>query len=571
MDANRKLHPRNATAQAATLAAGNPIITGLESGVGNCFPGLECDIRNLERRFFPHLTVDFGGPVVAFDGRYIVIVAVNIESARAAGLSPAELSAYETISADLAVPETPPWIVNTLEGHFGPFGRLTLPRENLGSANHPADAWTAVRLLPERQPVTLRLSRFQDPGGPTVTLTAPRVAYFDDHGALNPMFAVGEMTQSLCSPWTHDFRDCGCYYWASNHPDIAKPQRPFLGEEEPTAAWDRPVPWLRSRKGSIVQPPTPPTPEDRRSQRAQEMNHYEINQRWQELGVVLDDREQGAVYTPSIFEAIPLPSLDALVAHIRYAAGVELGVTLEYLAAAYSLNRRLAGTDLANDIRAAFAELMRVAFGEMKHMRAVNDLLRGLAERGFIQSFTPALQIAKELPAGAGNTRPLEFRRLTRATMADFIDIERPSASVDGLYSRILVTLRQIPNMPSSLTSIVEGIIADGTDHFDTFSFIQEWLRPHPESAYLLSLRPANDTTPEFQALQQGYQQLLITLYSGYEQGLPPGAPDIAAARDLMLQNPGGIQGGCEALVTAGFAVAFETPNDPRFSPIGRP
>ena len=29
----------------------------------------------------------------------------------------------------------------------------------------------------------------------------------------------GELTQSLCSPWQHDYRDCGCYYWAASRPD----------------------------------------------------------------------------------------------------------------------------------------------------------------------------------------------------------------------------------------------------------------------------------------------------------------------------------------------------------------
>ena len=24
----------------------------------------------------------------------------------------------------------------------------------------------------------------------------------------------GELTQSLCSPWQNDYRECGCYYWA---------------------------------------------------------------------------------------------------------------------------------------------------------------------------------------------------------------------------------------------------------------------------------------------------------------------------------------------------------------------
>jgi len=40
------------------LVAGNPISTRLEAGIGNCFPGLECDLRNLERRFFPYLEMD---------------------------------------------------------------------------------------------------------------------------------------------------------------------------------------------------------------------------------------------------------------------------------------------------------------------------------------------------------------------------------------------------------------------------------------------------------------------------------------------------------------------------------
>lgn len=56
-----KLIPRNAPAlrkfreknPMPHLVAGNPVSTRLESGIGNCFPGLECDLRNLERRFFP--------------------------------------------------------------------------------------------------------------------------------------------------------------------------------------------------------------------------------------------------------------------------------------------------------------------------------------------------------------------------------------------------------------------------------------------------------------------------------------------------------------------------------------
>jgi hypothetical protein len=29
----------------------------------------------------------------------------------------------------------------------------------------------------------------------------------------------GELSQSLCSPWQNDYRECGCYYWAASRPD----------------------------------------------------------------------------------------------------------------------------------------------------------------------------------------------------------------------------------------------------------------------------------------------------------------------------------------------------------------
>jgi hypothetical protein len=554
MEEQGKLHPRNVTAWQTELVTGNAVTTRLESGVGNCFPGLECDIRNLERRFFPHLVVDFFGNT-------IVVAEVDLQGARAAGLPPEALALYETMAQDVANPDPNLfWTIEAITGDFGPFGPLNLTMNNLGGEDQPADAWTAVRLLPEGQDVTIRLSRNGQQG--TGTLRAPRLAYVDETGALNAAFQPGELTQSLCSPWTHDFRDCGCFYWASNHPDIAQPQRP-LGIP-PTAEWDRPVPWQRARQGSFGNPPDPAVA----NTRGPEIQYYEINHRWQELGIVLDEREQGSIYTPSEFDALPFATPQELEAQVRYAAGVELAVSLEYLTAAFSLNRRITGGTLADDIRAAFAELMRVAFAEMKHIRAVNDLLRGLADRGLAASFTPALQVAAQLPAGGGTSRPLAFRPLTQATLVSFIDIERPSFSVDGLYGRILVTLRR--DAPGPLAALVESIMADGTEHFETFSFIQEWLSSHPENAYLLNLRQPDATVSAHATLQTRYAALLDTLFQGYQAGLPAGADEIARARADML-SPNGIRGACEALADAGFLVTFEAPNDPRFTPINRP
>jgi hypothetical protein len=55
-----RIFPRNLTARAAVQIVGNPVTSRLESGVGNCFPGLEFDHRNLDRRFFPELIINFG-------------------------------------------------------------------------------------------------------------------------------------------------------------------------------------------------------------------------------------------------------------------------------------------------------------------------------------------------------------------------------------------------------------------------------------------------------------------------------------------------------------------------------
>ena len=55
----KKVFPRNLTARAAYRVSGNPAVTRPEDAVANCFPGLELDVRNLDRRFFPGLVFEF--------------------------------------------------------------------------------------------------------------------------------------------------------------------------------------------------------------------------------------------------------------------------------------------------------------------------------------------------------------------------------------------------------------------------------------------------------------------------------------------------------------------------------
>jgi hypothetical protein len=56
-----RIFPQNLTAQAAYNVLGNPPSTRPESGVANCYPGLEYDHRNLDCRFLPGLEVVYVG------------------------------------------------------------------------------------------------------------------------------------------------------------------------------------------------------------------------------------------------------------------------------------------------------------------------------------------------------------------------------------------------------------------------------------------------------------------------------------------------------------------------------
>jgi hypothetical protein len=542
------------------IVAGNPMSTRLESGIGNCFPGLECDLRNLERRFFPFLEVDI-------DDNSIVVVGVDAPAAAADAKSrslPADhAKLYQTIARDLAAGRS--WSVRQLKGTFGPLGERTLDisaltAPSVGDNRSPPDAWTAIRMLTEGTEVVLTL---RGQGNAVMELAGNRARYLDDNGALADMFLPGEMTQSLCSPWTHDFRDCGCFYWASNHPDIALPPLPLSASPD-DPKWNLAVMWERQDR-TIAAPPRPATVAD---PTPFELRHQEINGAWQSLNIVVGRRE---IVTPlSARQPIgdPLASRAELERYLRYAAGVELAVTQEYLAAAYSLKSPDGlPSPLNDDIRASHAELMRIAIGEMKHLRAVNDVLRGLADPG---AFRPALQVASRVPGQKpGETRAVVPSAASKAAIMNFIDIERPSVSVDGVYARILATL--VRDGPHDLEQSIRTIMAEGGDHFETFLAIQQWLDRHPqESDYLRSATatPPPSSDSDHRRLQGSYFNLLDELYRGYLLGGVAGATFINKARTEMLSL---LDPTAKAIAAKGYLVVFDALADPRFAPIDPP
>jgi len=565
-----KLIPRNAPAlrklaeknPEPRLVAGNPVSTRLESGIGNCFPGLECDLRNLERRFFPFLEMDMPDTEISVVG---VDIAGAIGASKAGKIDQATLNGYLTLNA------AGTWVVETMTGTFGPLGRLTLTIADLntpssGAQRTPPDPWTAVRLLTEETDVRLVLHRKFDPKAKKVTITAKRARYLGDDGALAAMFLPGELTQSLCSPWTHDFRDCACYYWASNHPDIALPPPPSTATPGPQ--WYLAVPWER-RERTPDKLPSPATVNDPTQV---ELRYFEINHRWQSLNFVLERRERLDPYEQRVFTGKPLGSKSELEAHLRYAAGVELAVMQEYLAAAYSLKpeQDLTGA-IRDDVRAAYAEIKHIAISEMRHLRAVNDVLASLIGR---PKYKPALHIAGKIP-GVKPGQPVDVmpRPLTKDALQSFIMIEAPSESVDGVYANILATLAQ--GYPEDAVQAIRTVMAEGEDHYQAFLAIQEWLKPYldDERKYLRAgpLTPPPPNNEAHKTLQARYLAVLDLLYNGYDLGMPHGAASLNKARNAMIDETDSIVSAAEAVAQTGYLVVFDVPKDPRFTAIPPP
>jgi hypothetical protein len=219
-----KIDPANRTAQLHYRAAGNPPSTLPDSAISNCFPGLEFDFRNIWRRMFEGIEMhEADNYVLKGEGEY-----KRLEHHRL-----------------LLVEDTPTVVV--LSGPQFPDG---LPGP-LTSQGNPDGVWTmewsnsmaAVLRANQGKTVTGHFTKDPSPnpaGIPMDNSDPPKPDYSKLEAVelkVRPLFGTGaetgeplavidesrvqpgELTQSLCSPWQNDYRECACYYWAASRPD----------------------------------------------------------------------------------------------------------------------------------------------------------------------------------------------------------------------------------------------------------------------------------------------------------------------------------------------------------------
>lgn len=197
-------------AQLLHRATGNPSNTLPSSAISNCFPGLEFDFKAFWRRAFV-------GIVLQEWDNYVV----DTEDDSFANLKRHRLLKVDgrNILTKVMGPQIPGGDSNLLGTHDNPNGTLAMEWSNaltfvMRRQGHtvkchftaePMDSMPAIPdAKTEMLEVDLRVRRMFD---------ADSVAPAED------LLQPGELTQGLCSPWQHDYRECACYYWPASRPD----------------------------------------------------------------------------------------------------------------------------------------------------------------------------------------------------------------------------------------------------------------------------------------------------------------------------------------------------------------
>lgn len=185
-----KIEPKNIAAQIAYAARGNPPSTQPRAAIANCFPGLEFDFRNIWRRIF-------------------IGIELSESTNRVIKVEPGSEAAVKGITTDhdlVSVANFPVRGVLTSGSTPGDF----LPLE---WTNSLADVING----PDRKPEC----RFEAEGGQNVIIVRLELrSLFDGPAIAREAADPGDLTQSLCSPWQADYRECACFYWASSRPDF---------------------------------------------------------------------------------------------------------------------------------------------------------------------------------------------------------------------------------------------------------------------------------------------------------------------------------------------------------------
>jgi Ferritin-like len=624
-----KIFPRNLTARAGYIVAGNPTNSRPEAGVDNCYPGLEFDQRNLDQRFFPGLVFYFHRA----DGAQL------IEAQPSTGLKPADITSpplylwgmlgrYLVTEADASTTSfqgqsgMEVWrrvhdlLPGTVAIVFGPTPGLaanltdTLQNELLAvynAANTAQGGNAAAAHTSAATGASSKVVRGEDGKIQYAVVGGQRARYLDEQGVIDPqVYSPGDITKTMCAPWMYDFRDCYCFYWSSNKPDIVNVEHD--GEVQPYVNFIRRLEDRSGRPPPDVNFYWKKVGDQTISRRDFELTYKNMVEGWShKLPLVLNDAESPDAIggrPRSFSKAAQELEINDVIVELSYLATVEHALTVEYLYAYYSMNPpirsrdpnrardktsgmpshpRMPSDDIGNRIAAAADQIFAIATDEMRHFMWANLALKLL---GAPSSTGRAERIA-EPPDPKKNGRkpllsakidyldqPFQLRRLDAATLDWFIKVEAPSKQIneglDGMYVYILEALELRKDRVSCadrLIPMIKLIIDEGEGHWRRFTRIKETLAGIPETVYL---RPLSSTPPGAAQLQyldicdSYYGVLLNAISLGVSVGWEA-QPKLVQAAIRLMQNLDEM-----ALVACqqGYLPRFTLPSPPKEVPI---
>ena len=510
-----KIFPRNLTARAAYVVPGNPVVSRTEDGVDNCFPGLEMDAKNIQKYFMPGLYFEVYGD----DGAQLVSMTPKklAQVYKDAGLTKKDIEAglylwafkgrIESTQSSANPPVTKFNDTYNLGGLYCwrkinalyP-GKLAIVVAK-GVPKEDAPRWAKIdaQIQQHFDDGTNVIHRNKDGEFKYAIFVGSRAQYLNEQGVLDPdVYQPGELTRTLCTPWTYDFRDCQCFYWASNKPDVVSSE-------------DAKYPYLNfQRKNWQVEPQTEDIANNYVGRRKRELDYSDLMTDWAQLRPVVNGRECGQGYVPP---AGPTQSsvLDrqGIIDELTYLATVEHALAVQYLYAYYSIDAPYElpddpSTDTLNIWNSAQV-IFNIAVDEMRHFRWANQALKLLGA---------PITVDRATMLGRNLKVPFYLQSMNCEQLQWFIDVERPSkdtsAGLDGMYVGLLRSVKQVPDEEIDSTTkrliveIMKLIIDEGEDHYVRFSNAELNL-----SLYTIQTKGQTPPKPEVKGARDDYPNWL--------------------------------------------------------------
>lgn len=214
---SRRIEAKNLTAQLQYRAAGNPPSTLPHTAISNAFPGLEMDFRNVWKLILVGIELHESSNLVVAVEKGAPPEARKLVKGNGYRLLRVE-------GVEVTVPVTGPM-------QDGGTASVPLPDNTFKDERMPLEWSNALaEVVHKHSGKQVKCVFASLPDGKHEIELSLTVRPFFDEGEVEgehvrraviskELAPPGALTQSLCSPWQNDYRECACFYWAATRPD----------------------------------------------------------------------------------------------------------------------------------------------------------------------------------------------------------------------------------------------------------------------------------------------------------------------------------------------------------------